>query len=128
MQDFGLEEMSVKTPRSPAGFGFDLSALLDDSSGTDQQMQSRLQNSRSRYSTAATSVERLCHVCLTSCGSGMCRHDAEPRPKVQVQALREGKQYFSMPGNESSSSQPSERPQVHLTYSHFFFSSKRYFQ
>lgn len=62
MQDFGLEEISVKSRRSPAGFGFDLTALLDDSSATDQQMQSRLQNSASRCSIAATSLKILFHL------------------------------------------------------------------
>ena len=36
MQEFGLNEFPASTRRSPAGFGFDLNALLDDASESEQ--------------------------------------------------------------------------------------------
>ncbi len=56
IQEFGLAEIAVGNRRSPAGFGFDLNALLDDGVDSSAQIKAKQHRPDSRYDYASKHV------------------------------------------------------------------------
>ena len=121
LQDFGLEPIQANTARSPAGFGFDLTALLDDSVATKQQTQSKLGSSVSRCRHFLWDSART--ICLyTTTVTGMshvetCRQVADPTSRKNVEPQEAKRLQQNKPhtvNTERSSLRTSQHPQVHF--------------